>query len=267
MASMKYIKVYYDLAGTLDLLSDPEAGRLFKAVLSYARTGDIAELPGQEKLVFAMLRSQIDRDRESYDDISEKRSAAGRLGGRPQKANALEKKQKKQMLSDESKKSYNKDKDEYKDKNKDEDGITRARAEIPPATGADLSPIRAEEIERDNAIEREIRNAGFRATVNDMRFAHELAAEYTDEWLFKALLIATERGRPAWDFVRGILKRMREQGGPDAKRPHSKPDTAAARPVKEVAKHRYEQRAYSEEELDALFFDIMADEGGGTGSA
>lgn len=266
---MKYIKVYYDFAETLDLLSDPEAGRLFKAVLSYARTGDTAELPGQEKLVFAMLRSQIDRDRESYDDISEKRSAAGKLGGRPQKASALEEKQKKQMLYDESKKSYNKDKDkdEYKDKDKDEDGITRARAEIPPAPGADLSPIRAEEIERDQAIEREIRNAGFRVTVNDMRFAHELAAEYTDEWLFKALLIATERGRPAWDFVRGILKRMREQGGPDAKRPPSKQPTGAARPVKEVAKHHYDQRQYSEGELDALFCDIMADSGGGAGNA
>lgn len=263
MASMKYIKVYYDLAETLDLLSDPEAGRLFKAVLSYARTGDVAELPGQEKLVFAMLRSQIDRDRENYDDISEKRSAAGKLGGRPQKANALEEKQKKQMLSDESKKSYNKDqnKDEYKDQNKDEDGITRARAEIPAASGADLASLRTEEIERDNAIEREIRNAGFRATVNDMRFAHELAAEYTDAWLFKALLIAIERGNPKWDFVRGILKRMREQGGPDAKRPPLNQPAGAARPVKEVAKHRYDQRQYSEEELDALFCDIMADGG------
>ena len=37
----------------------------------------------------------------------------------------------------------------------------------------------------------------------------------------------------------------------------------AARPVKEVAKHRYAQRQYSEEELDALFFDIMKDEDGG----
>ena len=38
---------------------------------------------------------------------------------------------------------------------------------------------------------------------------------------------------------------------------------SATRPVREVAKHRYEQRTYSEDELDALFFDIMKDEDGG----
>ena len=32
-----------------------------------------------------------------------------------------------------------------------------------------------------------------------------------------------------------------------------------ARPVREVAKHRYGQRSYTDEEMDALFFDIMKD--------
>ena len=48
----------------------------------------------------------------------------------------------------------------------------------------------------------------------------------------------------------------------------SKPDaTGSVRPVKEVAKHHYDQRQYSEGELDALFCDIMADSGGGAGNA
>lgn len=44
-------------------------------------------------------------------------------------------------------------------------------------------------------------------------------------------------------------------GLPTAARRQSTQD--AARPVREVAKHRYDQRTYSAEELDALFFDIM----------
>lgn len=41
----------------------------------------------------------------------------------------------------------------------------------------------------------------------------------------------------------------------------------AARPVKEVAQHRYTQREYAPEDYDALVFDIMADEGTDGGRA
>ena len=62
---LPYVKVFGDLSATVDLLSDAEAGRLLKSLLHYINDRE-DELLGQEKLVFAMLKSQIDRDAASY---------------------------------------------------------------------------------------------------------------------------------------------------------------------------------------------------------
>lgn len=90
---LPYIKVFPDLSETVDLLSDAEAGRLLKSILHYAN-GEEDELPGQEKLVYAMLRKQIDRDAAEYERYSEKQRANGCKGGRrknPEKPNKTQK--------------------------------------------------------------------------------------------------------------------------------------------------------------------------------
>ena len=85
---MPYIKLFGDTASAVDFLTDEEAGRLLKAILGYANGKNI-ELCGQEKLVFAMLRTQIDRDASAYEAFCEKQKANGSKGGRPRKPTGL----------------------------------------------------------------------------------------------------------------------------------------------------------------------------------
>lgn len=81
--AMSYIKVHEDMQGVLKELTDAEMGKLFRAILSYATAGpkDV-ELDGSTRIVFQMMKAQLDRDKRCH----EARVANGRKGGRPRKA-------------------------------------------------------------------------------------------------------------------------------------------------------------------------------------
>lgn len=82
MAKPKAFQIFIDTRGMVDLLSDEEAGQLFKALFAHA-DGD-ADEPELDKIVAVAaypMMQQIDRDREKYDDICEKRANVGRMGG------------------------------------------------------------------------------------------------------------------------------------------------------------------------------------------
>lgn len=128
--NLPYVKVFGDLSATVDLLSDAEAGRLLKSLLHYINGGE-DELLGQEKLVFAMLKSQIDRDSASYAAFTDKQRENGKKGGRPQKANAFSDNPKNPSLFSETQKSQEEEKEKDKDKDKDQEkdkDVTGAKA-------------------------------------------------------------------------------------------------------------------------------------------
>ena len=82
---MTYIKLFLNLLEALEPFSDDERGRLLTAMLEYAKTGEAPALAGNERFLFPMLRTQIDRDRTAYDEDAEEihraRVEAGRMGG------------------------------------------------------------------------------------------------------------------------------------------------------------------------------------------
>ena len=81
---------------------------IYQAITEYAINGNLIELKPLAKVAFGFVKQTIDRDTQKYISISEKRSEAGKRGGRPLKDNELEEsneKQKKQLLSEKSKKS------------------------------------------------------------------------------------------------------------------------------------------------------------------
>ena len=81
---------------------------VYQAIAEYAIYGNLIELKPLAKVAFVFVKQTIDRDTQKYISISEKRSEAGKRGGRPLKNNELEEsneKQKKQLLSEKSKKS------------------------------------------------------------------------------------------------------------------------------------------------------------------
>ena len=81
---------------------------VYQAIAEYAIYGNLIELKPLAKVAFGFVKQTIDRDTQKYISISEKRSEAGKKGGRRLKYNELEEsneKQKKQLLSEKSKKS------------------------------------------------------------------------------------------------------------------------------------------------------------------
>ena len=66
--------VYYSYLEGMEPYSDAECGRLLKACLKYCMTGEVPELPGNERFLFPTWKSQIDRDRKSYEAKCRKNS-------------------------------------------------------------------------------------------------------------------------------------------------------------------------------------------------
>ena len=117
-----YIMLYFDFIEATQSLSDAECGRLVKAMVEYARDGDIPEsaLVGSERHVFPTFRLQIDRDNRAYEARVLQNAVNGRKGGRPRKNDNDENDEINPTVISKTEKSQYKDKDEYKEKDKDE---------------------------------------------------------------------------------------------------------------------------------------------------
>ena len=140
MGKATYIKLFFDYLDAVEPLGDAEKGRLFTSLLEYAKTGVAPQLSGNERFLFPMMKAQVDRDRASYEELSDHRSKAGKQGGRPrgqEKANAFDEKQtkaKKANAFSESKKSYDKDNDDDYDYDKDVKEKSKRKTEFVPPT-------------------------------------------------------------------------------------------------------------------------------------
>lgn len=117
-----YVKMFFSFLDETDAMTDAEVGRLVRQIVEYGRTGNTEKyLKGNEKYVFPLYKTQIDRDSERYAAVSQKRKEAGKAGAQ---ANASKCQQ---MLANASKcqqtlanasKCYQ-DKEEDKDKEED----------------------------------------------------------------------------------------------------------------------------------------------------
>ncbi len=71
---MPGVMLYFDRLSFLDRLDDAQTGRLFRAVIRYARDGEVPEI---DDLMFGVawdvLRPMIDYDAQKYAEVCEKR--------------------------------------------------------------------------------------------------------------------------------------------------------------------------------------------------
>lgn len=128
----EYVKLWLSYRSYFEAYSAAEVGRLVLAAMDYRESGAEPEFSGSERFIWPAIRRDIDESVAAQKAISAARIEAGKQGGRPEseKANASpesNEKQKKQMLSDESKKSYGQRK---RTKEKDMDSIL---SPLPPA--------------------------------------------------------------------------------------------------------------------------------------
>ena len=193
---MIYIKLFLDYLDAVEPLGDAERGRLFTALMQYARTGEAPQLGGNERFLFPMMRAQIDRDEAAEKEISESRSEAGKKGAKARANKSKKSKQNKQMPDLLSKSSYNKDKDDDKDKDKD-DGKDNTPARDPAVAAvmsAYLDKINPQLSERSRD-----ELAGF---------VQAMGAEVC----LRAIDTALDARKANWPYVRAILQAKQASG-------------------------------------------------------
>ena len=217
-----YFCAYHSYLENMELLNSEERGRLFTALLEYSKDGTLIPLTGNERFVFPGIRSQIDRDKAQWEQIDNVKTANGRKGGRPkkaetEKANSLGENLKNQQVISVSKKSLEKEKkkDKEKDKEKDKDNIFSSTA----TAEADISAC-------VQAYEQNIGPIA-RAAFDDIsRQLADLPADLICEAIGEAAL----NNKRSWNYVKAILKRCREQNilSVDAYRAEKENHAAAA---------------------------------------
>ena len=76
----------------ISLLSDEEAGRLFRAILEYGAEGEMTERLGEAAaMCFSFIAAAIDEEAEKEEQVRKAKRENGRKGGRPSKAEKAEK--------------------------------------------------------------------------------------------------------------------------------------------------------------------------------
>lgn len=60
MENTSYIKLYDYYLDAIEPLQYDEIGRLFTALLTYARTGEAVELEGNERILFPVMKAQLE---------------------------------------------------------------------------------------------------------------------------------------------------------------------------------------------------------------
>ena len=85
MAKDSFI-VYTKFGEQVKLLTDTQAGVLFKALIDYQSGEELPKMDGMTNIVFSVIRQQIDFENQKYQEVCEINKANGQRGGRPPKS-------------------------------------------------------------------------------------------------------------------------------------------------------------------------------------
>ena len=81
--------MYSNYRKFLSMLSDAEIANLMRAIFCFVEDEEVPELDSKTDICFAVITDQIERDREKYQKVCERRAYAGRLGGKQKHENRL----------------------------------------------------------------------------------------------------------------------------------------------------------------------------------
>ena len=104
--------MYSNYRKFLSMLSDTEIANLMRAIFCFVEDEEIPELDSKTEICFAVITDQIERDREKYKKVCERRANAGRLGGKQKHENRLKKEEEKQEKKEEKKEEKQEDSEE-----------------------------------------------------------------------------------------------------------------------------------------------------------
>lgn len=75
-----YLALPHECLVETDMLDDAAFGRLIRALIKFSATGEVTALEGDERFIFPRMMLQETRYQRNYDELKEKRSAAGKKG-------------------------------------------------------------------------------------------------------------------------------------------------------------------------------------------
>lgn len=198
--SREYMCLYHSWQDTGALLTDEEFGRLARGALKYSADGTIPDLPGNEKYLFPTIKWQIDRDKQYYEESSNRRREAGRKGGTAKASNASKRVSNPSIASNASGEV-----DDVAPLSNSSITITNTNTKTntnisTTATEADLSAC-------VQCFEQNI-GAISRAVFDDMRvWLGQLPADLVCE----AIAEAAKSNKRNWNYIKAILKRCVQQ--------------------------------------------------------
>lgn len=276
-----YIKLFFSFSEETSALTDAEIGRIIRQMLAYAESGDTDSiLDGNERFLFPVYKSQIDRDVERYSAVSEQRAASGRAGGK-KRAKASEERKADVCLTSEanaskSSKCFSNEanqanayfanqikqnrQEEEKEKDKDKElSITSSTTVAAVIQGA-----RARDDGDGDTIEAYASNNLQVLSPGNMEDLQSFAQDLPEAVIRYAIDTACANGIRKWAYVRAILSAWREQGirtiGEAKADSESKHTPWSRDKPRENPALNYTQRSYNESDYAGLFVDL----GGGT---
>lgn len=143
--------MYCGYMDQIKLLSMEQRGLLLTCLIEYVSGKELTEMDGMTMMAFSFIKSQIDRDAKKYEEVCQKRSEAGKAGGRPKKANALSEKAKKANGFSEKQTKAKKADNEYEyDNDLKESNLKVTKEKFKPPT---VEEVRAYCLERKNSVD------------------------------------------------------------------------------------------------------------------
>ena len=120
-------------------LSDEEAGRLVKAIWAYTMNGEITEIDGAGKGIFALILMTLGQDEKRDEEISVKRSKATEEYRHQKNVGDNKKDQmissdikSNQLISNDDNKNKNKSKNKNKEQESETDNVVQLKRFVPP---------------------------------------------------------------------------------------------------------------------------------------
>ena len=229
-------------------MSDAEAGRLMKAVWTYTMTGEKQELSGVERVAYALILMTLGQDEQTDAEISMKRAAAGSTGGKQTQANASKRKQVEANTSNCFNKNKNKEEEEEKE-NITAVAVIKENA----TTTTDGMPFGLTEadidasLSQDQRIEDACKTWALPCSAGNIAESRDLIREYGEGWVMQAIQIAGNN-KPTWGYVKGVLATAKRNGSMNLPQ---------KRTGKTVSAQQYQQRKYTDAELDNVGDDLL----------
>ena len=199
----EFICLYFSWLETGATLTDEEFGRMCRAGLQYGLDGTEPDLPGNDKILFPVMKWQVDRDVSKFDEICQKRREAGSRGG--------------------------KSKSKQSEANQANASNTKKKTKTNTKTTIISSSTATAESDISACVQAYEQNIGpiARAAFDDIsRQLTDLPADLICEAIGEAAL----NNKRSWNYVKAILKRCREQNilSVDAYRAEKENHAAAA---------------------------------------